>query len=754
MAIPFHELQNHIEENSHYLELLKERYIDERGYRRRIDTLVQGFNCLGLKKELLQPFQNRPCYIVWMGGQLPMYAGHELALYIACRKMGVPLPQGLAEKCPPEIVSLMDRNRGYRYIGDIAADLQGMGLGPDILMAIHTAMQNARVENLLPTLLADIERKIAQDFAAAIADIPSVYLHYLSEPSLGKLARKITAQFAEQHARYRAELKDLDLFSSRLREQLSNLYAETQAGLQAIITNEVAQQADMTAITQKIANLFSRLERMFLGNIRHLKEYDEKRAEINEFLAAEDQIKHAADKAVRDKRKRLVDAADEYLFFYRFGPLTETEQKLFTRSVTQEFERLYRQKNREIPMLHRFEKKALLGVDLDFAAIIDAYTTAMTRVVLGDYLGQLLLETVTCLPPAETEAPKSRRDLAHLTILGLEGKPIATLKPPDKSAGTALGKYIQQFRRSISVLVYDIRGSSYMGIKLHNALREQKIKYKFACEMSEIVKGYGGFLLKDTGDGGIAWFAENSESLYHHLFAESVTGKGVNLRYSIFTGADFELIPALDAAKRAVLCARDMVTKAEDFIKANFVHYREWFADVTERTMEVDGVTYALLPPQFKSMFRIGVGIATGIPDRDVVLAANSFGDPDMVGPILADAHLYSMERQPGRSVIILDLPTFASFLLNTESFDFPVAEEAFDRYLHIVDDLRRGPRPYRLPELGISLVPRGVHMLEELDKQKALREEKNLVIECVNDYLVTKDDRRKIKPIFEVIGI
>ena len=112
-----------------------------------------------------------------------------------------------------------------------------------------------------------------------------------------------------------------------------------------------------------------------------------------------------------------------------------------------------------------------------------------------------------------------------------------------------------------------------------------------------------------------------------------------------------------------------MVLKAEEFIRANFMHYREWFAEITERTLEVEGVTYALLPPEFKSLFRIGIGLATGIPDRDVVIAANSYGDPDLVGPIMADGHLYSMERQPGRSVIIADLPTYINLLLNIENF-------------------------------------------------------------------------------------
>jgi hypothetical protein len=184
------------------------------------------------------------------------------------------------------------------------------------------------------------------------------------------------------------------------------------------------------------------------------------------------------------------------------------------------------------------------------------------------------------------------------------------------------------------------------------------------------------------------------------------------------------------------------------------MHYRDWFATVAERTMEIDGVTYALLPPEFKSLFRIGIGIASGLPERDVVLSANSYGDPDLVGPILADAHLYSMERQPGRSVIICDLPTFINFMLNIENFEFPIEESAFEKYLRILDDVRKLPHGYVYPELKVSIAPRGIHILEELDKKKALAEIKsgNLMID--ESGILYNEEKKKAKPFYEVIPL
>ena len=291
-----------------------------------------------------------------------------------------------------------------------------------------------------------------------------------------------------------------------------------------------------------------------------------------------------------------------------------------------------------------------------------------------------------------------------------------------------------------------------MGIKLHNAAKEQRIKYKFTKEMADIVKRYGGFLLKDTGDGGLVWFADNSASLYSHLYTESVTGRGTKLRYSIFSGAEFDLIPSGDAAKRAILCARDMVLRAEEFIRANFMHYREWFAEVAERTLELDGITYALLPPEFKSLFRIGIGIASGKPGQDVVFASNSYGDPDLVGPIIADANLYSFERQPGRSVIICDSSTLMNLVLNSEFFEYIIDEKDFEKYLKAIAEVKKGNHGYKFNDFKISIVPRGLHYQEELNKSKAIAMSDLLEI-MLHGSCLYSDKQKKMKMVYEVVN-
>lgn len=748
------DLQNYLEENSRYAELLKERFIDEKEYHQKLTAIQQGFSCLGFSADSTKIFENRKNFIIWLGKQLSQYKGYELALYIGHKKMGLPIPQELKEKCPKEIISLLEQVKGYKYLNELSQELQNFALSPDIFIRLHKSFISTRVEYLLPNLLQDLGRIGFRTFGEAVKKIPTVYLNYLTPTSLARLVKKISDLLHEEKLRLAEEIKSIELYSLRLKEQLTVFYQEASAGLKDIIENEVRKEIDIEIISQRISNLFSRLERLFLGNIHHLKDYEKRRQEIQKFFIEEEELKYLNEKRILDKRKKIDEIYNEYLFSNKFGPLINQEEKTFSKSLNQEFEELYRQKSKDLPLLHKFEKRVLLGVEPDFEMIKEAYHSFVTKVIIPNHLGQCLLDIVNCLPPRNNEPPKVMQDIVHLKVLTMSGKEVLAVKDQHQSYPEALVNFIESFRKCITVLVYDIRGSSYMGIKLQNALKEQRIKYKFAKEMAEIVKRYNGFLLKDTGDGGIIWFSENSGSLYDHLYAESVTGRGTKLRYSIFSGAELELIPALDSARRAILCARDMIVKTEEFIRANFIHYREWFAEATERTLQLDGITYALLPPEFKSLFRIGVGIASGMPERDVVIAANSFGDPDLIGPILADAHLYSVERQPERSVVICDSPTFINFLLNIENFEYPINATGFEEYLQLVEDLKKSSHGYTLSDYKISILPRGVHILEELNKQKALKEEKLGTFSVDGNNNLYNEEQKKIKPIYEVLNI
>ncbi len=747
-------IQDYIEEQSNYFNMVAKRFVGEQKYRESLAAIEHGLACLGISKGLVKVFQNRSNFILELGHKISEYEGYELPLFIGHKKRGMPIPEALVEKCPREIIALIEQATNRRQINEYSKDLHKVSLAPDIFFAIHKSIVGARVETLLPDLLSDVERLGITSIKDAVEKIPAIYLNYLSATSLTKLIRKLSGILRDVRSKSEEELKTIDLYSVRIKEQLEGLFAETNQGLHDIIEKDVVQDADTNVITQKVSNLFSRLDRLFLGNIYHLKDYQRKKKEIRDNLKQEEDLKHYAETRSLDITKPVSEIFDEYIFMYKFGPPAKDEYKNFTKSLTLEMEEIYRKKSRSVSMLKKFEKRGLIAVELEIEKLLDVYNSFMKKTIIPDYVGQCFLNLVGCLPPAENEAPRVAVDLANLKTVFLTGENVLELEEKVAERPREIVDYVGRHRKCVTILVYDIRGSSYMGIKLNDAVKEQRIKHKFAKEMAQVVKRYDGFLLKDTGDGGLVWFSENSGSLYNYLYTESVTGKGTKLRYSICSGGECDIIPAVDAAKRAILCARDIVQRAEEFIRANFVHYREWFADVAERTLELDGITYALLPPEFKSLFRIGVGIASGVPDRDVIFAPNSYGDPDLVGPILSDANLYSRERQPGRSVIICDLPTLINLVLNADDFEYPLEENDFEKYCKVLREFRQTTHGYNFPDLKVSVVPKGVHLLGELNKNKAIVDARvdDVIIDDRNN--VYDADNKKIKMLYEVLTI
>jgi len=747
-------IQEHIEEKSNYFNIVRKRFINEERYKESLAAIEQGFACLGIAKEPIGVFENRKSCVIHLGRKLADYEGFELPLYIGHKLKGMPVPEALAAKCPQEITSLIEKATERKHVSEYSKELHQVSLAPDIFLAIHRSIICARVENMLSDLLSDVERLGFTSMKEAVEKVSPIYLKYLSSTSITKLLKKLSGLLRDMKSKMEEELKNIDLYSMRIREQLEGLYLETNENLRRIIENDVMQGADVSTITQKVSNLFSRLDRLFLGNIYHLKDYQRKRKVLLDDLGEEEALKNYAERRTIDIAKPIGEIFSEYMFMYRFGPLNKDENKIFVKALTQELEEIYRKKSRNVSLLKKFEKRGLISLDLDIDALVDAYNSFMKRTLMPEYIGQCFLSLVTCLPPAENEAPRVMLDIANLKTVFLAGQSILNEKEKSADVAREIVDYVNRYRKCVTILVYDIRGSSYMGIKLNDAVKEQRIKYKFAKEMAQVVKKYDGFLLKDTGDGGLVWFSENSGSLYNYLYTESVTGKGTQLRYSICSGGDLDIIPATDAARRAILCARDMVTRAEEFVRANFVHYREWFADVAERTLELDGITYALLPPEFKSLFRIGIGIASGVPDRDVIFATNSYGDPDLVGPVLSDAHLYSRERQPGRSVIICDFPTLVNLILNVDTFEYPIDEKDFDKYCKKLEELRQTTHGYLLSDHKVSILPKGLHVLGELNKNRAIIDARTDGFHIDEQCNLYDDDKKRIKTLYEILTL
>jgi hypothetical protein len=208
---------------------------------------------------------------------------------------------------------------------------------------------------------------------------------------------------------------------------------------------------------------------------------------------------------------------------------------------------------------------------------------------------------------------------------------------------------ILRYKNLVTILTYDIRGSTFMGTKLRDAKRESEIRAYFQETMLSIVEKYGGVPIKDTGDGGIVLFASN----YYDIKEEKTV----------------ELEPG--SALSAVRSGLEMVQGAKNFVQENIKKYKDWFRESEERTVSFEGGTYATLPPSYQAIFQIGIGLASGMYPSEIYLEKNAFGKLDLTGMLVREANFYSKVRAKEKSTVICDDATVYNLLLNVNKFSF-----------------------------------------------------------------------------------
>jgi len=208
---------------------------------------------------------------------------------------------------------------------------------------------------------------------------------------------------------------------------------------------------------------------------------------------------------------------------------------------------------------------------------------------------------------------------------------------------------ISHFRNLVSVLNYDIRGSTFMGTKLRDAKRESEIRNYFQESMLAVVGKYGGIPIKDTGDGGIVLFAANHNDVKNRKTLKLEPGN------------------ALSVVRGGI----EMVKEAKKFVQDNISKYQDWFREADERKIDFEGATYATLSPTYQSIFQIGVGIASGSFPNEVYLDENAFGELDLTGMLVREANFYSKVKAKEKSTVICDDATVYNLLLNVNKFSF-----------------------------------------------------------------------------------
>lgn len=260
-----------------------------------------------------------------------------------------------------------------------------------------------------------------------------------------------------------------------------------------------------------------------------------------------------------------------------------------------------------------------------------------------------------------------------------QGAIVPALKTGDRNDYEIREQVFKNYSRTVSVLVYDIRGSEFLSAKLLNAGREREIKNKIGYLITQIIKQHGGFIVKDTGGGGLAWFGDNAPELYEKCFKEVFTGKGLKLRHSINSGTELNILPSTESSKQAVDCACEMFMASEKFILENFSNYKDWFRESKEGEKIYEGISQTMLPSVFQSLFKLGIGISSGAPGREICLALNTCGDTDLCGTAVDNARLYAIANRPSDSKILLDHVSFANLLLNAERYSSLMQERLWN---------------------------------------------------------------------------
>ncbi len=300
-------------------------------------------------------------------------------------------------------------------------------------------------------------------------------------------------------------------------------------------------------------------------------------------------------------------------------------------------------------IINQYRTTAFLKEKFDVDSICKAYQMTLNEVLLPLLICFVMEELIEYYPKLSgITSAEEIRYLAEETVSG-------NVPTIEKELKTVIVKekvnplVIDQYRKLVSVLVYDIRGSTFMGTKLRDAKIESEIRNYFQEAMLAVVAKFGGLPVKDTGDGGIVLFSANNHDLSRRVTTTIEPG---------------EVMPA-------IRCGMQMVHASQNFVQDNIKRYKDWFREVEERNINFEGANYATLPPSYQSIFQIGVGIASGSYPREVYLDQNAYAEYDLTGMLVREANFYSKVKAKSKSTVICDDASVYNMLLNVNKFSF-----------------------------------------------------------------------------------
>lgn len=593
-----------------------------------------------------------------------------------------------------------------------------------------------------------------------------------NDKTLLKLAKIASGKASRVKQRLIQEDRELDIKDSKVREETHQLLQKNISQLQSLID---VKKSELQEILNETWEHITALEKVLKLHIRHVQR---QKHSYGALKAAIDENSALLNISIEDLKTLLPPPPPwgiEKLvrqFWHELPYLTiidpSSEKEII--SLIRKEEKITDEKEIFSPIQHQDKRKFYPDIE----RVIRNYNRVFEDILEPLFIREIISQMIEIWPPTVNfDNPKSRIIATQkIHLAGLDSLPKGhfyrfsrkgKIEPTvDKEAllerehlSTTLRK---QFSTLVSVLIYDIRGSSFMSHRLRNAEKERAILTKFQSTMLDAARRGSSFILKDTGDGGILWFGANSKKLRRNIYNYLESESGTTLRYSTALPDEFKLSSHPNSAEMAIVTALHLVQTAEEFVKENYMKYRDWFEEVTEKEVFHDGITYALLPPKFKSLFRLGIGIASGQPSKDIVFTPNAFGDPDLTGILVDESALFSSGRSPERSVILVDHYTLINLLLNSDKYFLtsPLTKEdseetILDRLLTILKWEKSG-QEFIFEDFTISAI--GLYYTDRKEKDKCI--EFNIPDNlCLNfndkEELMCGSDRIKI--LYEVSG-
>jgi hypothetical protein len=645
------------------------------------------------------------------------------------------------------------------------------GFTPDLFLKVH----NILIENFKQRESGDIISLLKNTEITGMDDLRNFNFGSFFTPeddTLVKLARIISDKASKVKQRLMQKDMELDTKDVKVREETHQFLRKNAEKLQSLVD---AKKGNLQELLDKTQEQFNALEKALKLHIRHIQ--------------AHEHASKLLKKSIDENKILLTINPEDIKNFFPNPPMWEVEKlvcefwhelpylEIVDPSCEKRISKLLKREERlssNKKVFLQLANKEKRGFSPDIHRVLLNYRRVFRDILEVLYIREVINRMFQIWPPdVDFNNPKSRIIAGRkINLVGLDLLPKGhfyrfrtkgNIRPTVDRKLLEKREQLSTFLRKrfstlISVLVYDIRGSSFMAHRLRNAKKERSIRNKFQSKMLDTSLKGSPFILKDTGDGGILWFGGNSDKLYRSIYKHRESESGSILRSSTAFEDEFILTPHPKSAEMAINIALNLVKTAEDFVTENYMKYRDWFEEITEKEVFHDGITYALLPPKFKSLFRLGIGIASGLPEKDVIFCPNAFGDPDLTGNIIDEAALFSSGRSPERSVVLIDHCTLINLLLNSDQYllTLPLMKNDNEKTISdkLLSILKREESEQEIFFENFTVAPVGLYYIDHKDKEKSIEFKlwSNLKLEF-NEKGDLSSKRGRVKILYEVMS-